>query len=110
MLFGQNPILREEVAIGFGFFTVSTAVGCAFSGWRSSYPGLLSGPDITPVVFIADTALIISDYICGENDGFESEDSAGGSASYAGSVGGSASYASSSSGSSGRCDRAHQVI
>ena len=45
MIFGQNVVLQQEVAIGVGFFTISTFVGGILFGRYSKYPGMIAGPD-----------------------------------------------------------------
>ena len=39
MIFGQNAALQNEVALGVGFFTVSTFVGGIVFGRNSKFPG-----------------------------------------------------------------------
>ena len=58
MIFGQNSVLQDEVAIGVGFFTVSTFVGGIVFGRLSSYSGMIAGPDITPAVRTGSTRMI----------------------------------------------------
>ena len=71
MLFGwrAHSVLQSEVAIGVGFFTISTFVGGIVFGRASKYPGMIAGPDITPVIFSMELITIVSREICPEPTG-----------------------------------------
>lgn len=70
MIFGQNAVLKVDIPIGVGLFTASTFIGGMIFGRRSEFPGALSGPDITPTVFMAEVAAIVSAELC--PNGFDS--------------------------------------
>ena len=115
MIFGQNVVLQQDVALGVGFFTASTAVAGAIFGRLSRYPGMIAGPDITPTVFMVELVTAVTVAICPDGvGGLEPGSTASASGSASGSASSSASgsvpLVLSGSGSGGYCERQHQVL
>jgi len=64
MIFGQNELLQSAVPLGVGTQTMTAMIGAfafaRFSGCRA----VVAGPDINPIVFLAEAAGTISETIC----------------------------------------------
>lgn len=81
MVFGQNPVLQPAVPMGVATSTMTALIGAfvfaRFSGCRA----VIAGPDLNPLIFIAEAAGSISDdllSLCELGDGLS-----GGSGSHA---------------------------
>lgn len=101
------------MAIGVGFFTVSTFVGGVVFGRRSKFPGMISGPDITPAVFMVEICAVVSNAICPDGIGGDDPSADDGSTSSSGGGGASGSHARAlggADGSTGYCEDEASVL
>lgn len=84
MMFGTRPALNRAVALGVGMQTMTVTVGALIFARGSGCRSIIAGPDINPVVFLAEAAAAIADKLCPEssNSGSYSLAPSAGNASY----------------------------
>ena len=61
MLFGQNPLLQPAVPLGVGLQSMTALIGAITFARFSGCHAVLAGPDINPLVFLAEAAASISE-------------------------------------------------
>ena len=64
MIFGQNALLVGAVPLGVSTQTMTAMIGAFVFAYGSSCRAVIAGPDINPVVFLAEAAAIISEKLC----------------------------------------------
>lgn len=64
MIFGQNELLIRAVPLGVGTQTMTTMVGALVFARFSGCRAVIAGPDINPVVFLAEAAKTIVQVLC----------------------------------------------
>jgi hypothetical protein len=79
MVFGQNALLRPDVPLGVSVQTLTAMLGAFAFARFSGCHAIMAGPDINPLVFIAETARVISEGLLASCDGGDGSGSASGS-------------------------------
>ena len=64
MIFGQNELLQSAVPLGVGTQTMTAMIGALAFARFSGCKAVVAGPDINPIVFLAEAANTISESIC----------------------------------------------
>ena len=64
MIFGQSELLIRAVPLGVGTQTMTTMIGALVFARFSGCRAVIAGPDINPVVFLAEAAKTIVTVVC----------------------------------------------
>ena len=64
MIFGQNALLASAVPLGVSTQTMTAMIGSILFAYGSSCRAVVAGPDINPVVFLAEAAASVSEDLC----------------------------------------------
>ena len=64
MIFGQSELLIDAVPLGVGTQTMTTMIGALVFARFSGCRAVIAGPDINPVVFLAEAAKTIVTVVC----------------------------------------------
>ena len=64
MIFGQHELLMRAVPLGVGTQTMTTMIGALVFARFSGCRAVIAGPDINPMVFLAEAAKTIMTVLC----------------------------------------------
>ena len=64
MIFGQSELIFDAVPLGVGTQTMTTMIGALVFARFSGCRAVIAGPDINPVVFLAEAAKTIVTVVC----------------------------------------------